>query len=133
MGPLDKFILSDDALKATADGFQLQFRSHWYRSLPLSCMQLKASINGNPIDEKNISIQANGNRYAISEMPGLDKEWLFITDAATLHIKYPEPINAGQQYEVAFNLDLFIPYILIGPQGNALLASSLVTKKLTCN
>ena len=133
MGPLDKFILPDNALGATDTGFTLQFHSHWYRSLPLSCMSCKAIIDGQTIDENNISIEANGNKHPFSEMPNLFKEWLFTTEAATLHIAGFQPLQKGMEYTVEFKLDLFIPYILVGKEGTPLLASSTVTKKLTCN
>ncbi|HEY6976159.1 MAG TPA: DUF6379 domain-containing protein [Chitinophagaceae bacterium] len=132
MGPLDKFILHDDALKATSAGFELQFHSHWYRSLPLSCMSCKTTIDGKTIDEKDVYVEANGNKYPLAEMHGLYNEWLFITDAATLHVNHP-PLQKGKEYKVEFKLDLFIPYIIVSAEGNTLLASSKVTKSLTCN
>lgn len=131
MGPLDKFILHDDALTATDTGFTLQFHSHWYRSLPLSCMACKASIDGRTVDENDMVIEANGNRHPFSEMPNLYNEWLFITDAATIHVNHT--LEKGKEYNIEFKLDLFIPYILVGKEGSPLLASSTVTKKLTCN
>src|SRR3954470_24965878 len=133
MGPLDKFILPNDALQGTDTGFTLQFHSHWYRSLPLSCMSCKATIDGQAIEENNILIEANGNKYPFSEMSSLYKEWLFITDAAILHVNGFSPLQKGKEYTVEFKLDLFIPYILVGKEGTPLLASSTVTKKLTCN
>jgi hypothetical protein len=131
MGPLDKFILRDDALKTTATGFELQFHSHWYRSLPLSCMNCKATIDGVRIDEKNIYVEANGNKYPFSDMTTLYNEWLFIQEAATLHVSH-EPLEKGKDYTVEFKLDLFIPYIIVSAEGNTLLSSTTVTKKLNC-
>lgn len=133
MGPLDKFILADDALQETDAGFTLQFRSHWYRSLPLSCMHCKAVIDGKTIDGSEMFIEANGNRYPFREMPNLYGEWLFINEAATLHINHSGWLEKGKAYTVEFKLDLFIPYILVGKDGTPLLASSTVTKTLTCN
>ncbi|MFV5703694.1 DUF6379 domain-containing protein [Flavobacterium sp. XS2P12] len=132
MGPLDNFILSEDALKATQSGFELQFRSHWYRSLPMSCMNIKAKINGKAILENEITVEVNGNKFPFSEVPNLEKEWLFITDAATLHVKNGETLIKGKTYEVEFDLGIFIPYVLVGAEGNPLLASSTVTKTLIC-
>jgi hypothetical protein len=132
MGPLDKFILHDDALKATPTGFELQFHSHWYRSLPLSCMQCKTTIDGKAIDEKNMHVEANGNKYPLSDIANLYNEWLFIKDAATLHVNH-QPLQKGNQYKIDFKLDLFIPYIIVDAAGNTLLASSTVTKSLICN
>ncbi len=132
MGPLDKFILPDDALAATETGFTLQFHSHWYRSLPLSCMSCKTMIDGQVMDENEVVIEANGSSYPVSEMPNLYNEWLFITEAATLHVNSSGAFQKGKEYTVQFTLDLFIPYILVGKEGTPLLASSTVTKKLTC-
>src|SRR6478609_2542028 len=101
MGPLDKFILCNDALKATATGFELQFHSHWYRSLPLSCMQCKTTIDGKAIDEKDIYVEANGNKYPLSNIATLYNEWLFIKEAATLHVHH-QPLQRGKEYTVAF-------------------------------
>lgn len=128
MGPLDKYILADDALKATPDGFSLQFKSHWYRSLPLSCMSVRATINGLAIDPATTTITANGNTYALTEMPELADEWLFILDSATLNVTLPDPPQVDSTYAVSFSLDLHIPYILVGAEGNPLLASTTVSK-----
>lgn len=132
MGPLDNFILSEDALKATQSGFELQFRSHWYRSLPMSCMNIKAKINGKAIPEKEITVAVNGNIFPYSQLANLENEWLFITDPATLLVKNGENLIKGNTYEVELDLGLFIPYVLVGAEGNPLLASSTVTKKLIC-
>jgi hypothetical protein len=96
-------------------------------------MDVTVTINGQPVDESDILIEANGNQYPVRQMPELDKEWLFITDAATLHVKNNQFLQKGKQYEVALNLELYIPYIIVGKDGSALLASSSVTKKLICN
>ena len=133
MGPLDKFILHENALQSTASGFTLQFHSHWYRSLPLSCMSCKAFIDGKAIEGDDLLIEANGNKYPLSEMSNLYKEWLFIKDAATLHANNFGTLLKGKEYKVEFQLDLFIPYIIVGKDGSALLASSSITKKLICN
>src|SRR3982750_2286539 len=106
MGPLDKFILPDDALQTTDAGFTLQFHSHWYRSLPLSCMNCKAAIDGHAIEETDMHIEANGNKYPFSKMADLYNEWLFITEPATLHINVPEPLIKGKEYTIDFKLDL---------------------------
>lgn len=132
MGPLDNFILSEDALKATQSGFELQFRSHWYRSLPMSCMNIKARINGKVIPENTITVTVNGSNYPLSEVPKLEKEWLFITDPATLRVKSEEVLIKGEVYNVELDLGIFIPYVLVGAEANPLLASSTVAKNLIC-
>lgn len=132
MGPLDKYVLTDDALTATPTGFALRFKSHWYRSLPLSCMEPALSIDGQAVDPARMTVEANGNTYPIADMPNLDREWLFIQEAATLHVQQPEPLDVAKTYAVALTLNLYIPYILVGAEGSPLLASSRVTKTLVC-
>jgi Domain of unknown function (DUF6379) len=133
MGPLDKYILKENALKATEQGFELQFQSHWYRSLPLSCMDFSVKINNELVENKAISITANGNRYTYSEMPELDNEWLFILEKATIEIPFSKPSKVGGRYEIEFKLDLYIPYILVGPESKPLMAGTVVKKTLICS
>jgi Domain of unknown function (DUF6379) len=132
MGPLDKYILSDDALEATETGFQLKFQSHWYRSLPLSCMDFNLKIDGKEIAKNDLKIKANGNKYGYEELPELDREWLFILDKGILQGQTGQIFEKGKAYDIELKYDLYIPYILVGPQANPLLASSIVHKNLIC-
>ena len=132
MGPLDKYILREDALKATTHGFQLQFQSHWYRSLPLSCMDFNLKIEGREVDKKQLKVQANGKVFSYDELRELDKEWLFILDRGALQVQWDNALEKGKAYEVEFKYDLYIPYVLVGPQADPLMASSVVHKKLIC-
>lgn len=131
MGPLDKYILRDDALEVTARGFRIKFQSHWYRSLPLSCMDFNLKVNGQEIDKNIFKINVNENEYDYDQLPELDKVWLFILDRGAIEV--PHRIEKGKEYDVEFKYDLYIPYILVGPQATPLLASSVVHKKLICN
>jgi hypothetical protein len=132
MGPLDKYILRENALKATEKGFELQFQSHWYRSLPLSCMDFSLKIDNELVENNCVSITANGNKYSYSEMPKLDNEWLFILEKATIEIPFSKSSKSGEKYEIEFNLDLYIPYILVGPESKPLMAGTVVKKTLIC-
>jgi hypothetical protein len=132
MGPLDKYILRENALKATEKGFELQFQSHWYRSLPLSCMEFSLKIDNELVENNCVSITANGNKYSYSEMPKLDNEWLFILEKATIEIPFSKSLKSGEKYEIEFNLDLYIPYILVGPESKPLMAGTVVKKTLIC-
>jgi hypothetical protein len=132
MGPLDKYILREDALSRTDKGIQLRFQSHWYRALPLSCMDFTLKVNGQLIDDKNVEIEINGNRFPKENMIDLKDQWLFILDRATVHVPMKLPPQKGDTCEIEFKLDLYIPYILIGPKANPLLAGTLVNKKIVC-
>jgi hypothetical protein len=132
MGPLDRYILDDDALSAAPSGANsLQFHSHWYRSLPASCMVFQLKINGKIIEHDSITFEINDKQYPAAQIPTLHDEWLYILDAATLHLKNAS-VKQGEPCLVEFELGLFIPYILVGAEGKPLLASTRVTKTLIC-
>lgn len=132
MGPLDKYILKEDALLASPTGFKLRFQTHWYRSLPLSCMDFRVKINGEAIDSNVVTIEVDGEQYAYADLAELDKVWLFTLDRATLHVPYPKVLTKGEAYTIEFNLDLYPPYILVGPEAKPLLAGTVVQKTLLC-
>lgn len=133
MGPLDKYILADDALSPAPDGCQLQIRSHWYRSLPLSSIGiLTVKIDGVDVPPENIMFEINGRQHTLSALPTLYEEWWFILDAATLHIQSPAKFATGTSHEIMIELGLLLPYILVGPGAEPLLSSSRVTKTLLC-
>jgi hypothetical protein len=132
MGPLDKYILKEDALTASENGCQLKFQSHWYRSLPLSCMDFNLKIDGQEIDKNHFKIKVNDKKFSYDELPELDKEWLFILDRGILEVQTAKPLEKGKTYNIEFKYDLFIPYILVGPQANPLMASSVIHKDFIC-
>lgn len=132
MGPLDKYILGEDALKATDSGFELAFQSHWYRSLPLSCMDFALKIEGQEVDKKQLKIKVNDKEFGYDELTELDQEWLFILDKGALKAPWSNDLQKGKAYDVELKYDLYIPYILVGPEANPLMASSVVHKKLIC-
>jgi hypothetical protein len=135
MGPLDKFILADDAMEATASGFNLKLRSHWYRSLPLSSLgKLAVRINGKIIPHTQMKIELDGENYSLDQIPGLYKTYWFILDPLVMHvIDDTLHLTKGDRYEVEVEMGLLIPYVLTGKEEQPLLASSVVSKNLICN
>ena len=132
MGPLDKFILADDALTVTAEGFALQIRSHWYRSLPLSSVNiLTVNIDGEDVSPENISFAVNDKIHPLTSLSSLHDEWWFILDAATLQIQSAIKFAAGTSHEVMLELGFLLPYILVGPNSEPLLSLSRVQKTFT--
>jgi hypothetical protein len=133
MGPLDKDVVRDDALRATAEGLELALHQHWYRSLPLSSVGvLDIQIDDEPVTDP--VIEANGRTFSFAELAEQPDEWWFVTDAITVRIPQ-EGAKPGDEHRVRVDLGLLIPYLLIGPpdQRKPLLASSLSDKTLTCS
>ena len=134
MGPLDKDVVRDDALRATADGCALEIHSHWYRALPLTSLAVvDLSIDGEPVDNSSVTVEANGKTFSFAELERLDDEWWFTTDAVTIHVPR-DGVAAGTPHRVELDLGLSIPYLIIrrGDERQALLASSRTDKTVVC-
>jgi Domain of unknown function (DUF6379) len=126
VGPLDKDVVRDDALFATADGFALEIHSHWYRALPLTSLAVvDLSIDGERVDPAALTVEANGKTYPFDQLEDRYDDWWFTTDAVTLHIpRANAPANGSHRIEL--DLGLSIPYLIVGrgEDRKPLLASS---------
>ena len=134
MGPLDKDVVRDDALRAADDGCALEIHSHWYRALPLTSLAVvDLAIDGEPVDHASITVEANGKTFPFAQLERLDDEWWFTTDAVTLHVPR-EGIDAGITHRVELDLGLSIPYLIVrrGGERQPLLASSRTDKTVVC-
>lgn len=132
MGPLDKFMLDEHSLAASDEGFTLDIRSHWYRSLPLSCVgPLNVSVDGAEIPADKIMLHVNEKDFAPEGLASLTDEWWFILDRLRLKADGTKLIR-GRRYRVSVQLGLFIPYILVGPNAEPVLTTSRAEKELVC-
>jgi hypothetical protein len=119
-----------DVLRITGDGFELDIRIPWYRSLPLSSVQtIEVTVDGKSIAPESIHFELYGERLALNELPNLFTTWWFILDPATLHIASDSPLQPGERYTVELDLGFKIPYMMIGP--NAFVQLNQVRKTLT--
>jgi len=134
MGPMDKDVVRDDALHATSDGFALDIRSHWYRSLPLtSLVGLDLTVDGEKVPEDDMTVGVNGQEFTVAQLADGYDEWWYVLDPIALHVRKPG-FDCAQPHDIEFGLGLSIPYILIGPPDarQPLLAASHCSRTLTC-
>jgi len=134
MGPMDKDVVRDDALHATGDGFALDIRSHWYRSLPLTSLAvLDLSVDGEKVPDEDITVGVNGQEFSVAQLADGYDEWWYVLDPIALHVRKPG-FDCAQPHDIEFVLGLSIPYILIGPPDarQPLLAASHSSRTLTC-
>lgn len=135
MGPLDKDVVRPNGLKAAGDKLELELRSHWYRSLPLSSLAVvDIAIDDQPVAAEKLSFRYEGKRYTFNELPDQFNEWWYITDPITIEIPHADA-RAGTEHKVHVDLGLSIPYIIVGPPQakTPLLAASVTDKTLVCN
>lgn len=132
MGPLDKDVVRDNALRATADGFALDIRSHWYRTLPLTSLAvLDLAVDGEKVPEDDMTIAVNGKTFTVPQLADGYDEWWYVLDPFELRVRKPG-FDPHQPHHVEFELGLSIPYILVGPARQPLLAASHSSRTLTC-
>jgi len=135
MGPSDKYMLADDSLQSTKSGFDVKVFSHWYRSLPVSSIgTLQLKIDGVKIATDDLTIEIEGKKFGLSQLPELYTLWWFILDPAIMHFESSSlQLKKGQRYQVELEMGLLIPYVLTGKEEKPLLASSSLSKELICN
>jgi Domain of unknown function (DUF6379) len=136
MGPLDKDVVRDDALRATGDGLALEIHSHWYRALPLTSLAVvDLTLDGERVDTRELKVEANGKAFDFEELEQRWDEWWFTTDAVTLRVPSRDAAP-GSSHRVELDLGLLIPYLIVrrgDGDGEPLLASSHTDKTLVCN
>ena len=109
-------LVDDNSLKATNNGYQLQVRLDWYRSLPLSCVeQVRLSLDGEQVDAQAITFGINGGEYRLDELAALTDQVWFVLDSATIRVEQPGQVTSGKSYTIEAEMALRAPYIAIGP------------------
>jgi len=103
-------ILTNDGLRRTAAGFDLDIRVPWYRALPLSTVEIaELTVDGETIDNKLITFEVNGKLFTTADLINHPEEWWFVLDSAYLHVNHP--LKPGAEHDVALTVGLFPPYI----------------------
>ena len=109
--PFEKRLISDNGLTAEAGGFGVDIRLPWYRSLPLSVVELKLlKLDGEAVPAERVSLELNGKRFALKDLADRPDEWWYVQDSAWLHVDQPG-LAAGSEHEVEVTLAVYPPYI----------------------
>ena len=104
-------VISDHGLSAAAAGYKIDIRLPWYRSLPLSTVEVgEVTFDGKAVDPAKIRFELEGRSYALSDMPELTEKVWFVLDSAFLNIEGPA-LPADSEHSVSVTLNLYPPYI----------------------
>lgn len=104
--------LRDDALRRTADGFELHLSLPWIRSLPVASLrELTVTVDGEPVDD--LRARLGGDLIDVGGLAGRS-EWWYIQDR--LPLVAARQLDAGA-HEVAVTFGLAVPYLAAGPDG----------------
>jgi hypothetical protein len=109
--PQTSRIIGDSGLHSHPHGFRLDLRLPWYRSLPLSTVEIgEVSFDGQRIDPSKIQFELEGKSFALSAMPDLvDRVW-YVLDSAFLRVD-AAAVKPGTDHDVSVTLTLYPPYI----------------------
>ena len=106
----DVLITPQDS-RLTAEGLALDVRLPWYRSLPLSVvMPSELLVDGQAVSLDGATVEHEGRRYPLAELPEQTGAWWFVQDSVTLHVPLAAAPAAGE-HTVVLTLHLFPPYI----------------------
>lgn len=104
-------VIEDNGLRATIEGFTLKVRLPWYRSLPLSTVDVVSlSVDREAIPAAFIRFALNGGEWSVREMPRLTDQFWFVIDSGTLHVTR-HPLERGTDHDIEVVLALYPPYI----------------------
>ncbi len=106
----DYLITPEDSL-VTPEGLVLDLRLPWYRSLPLSVlMPTQLLVDGRPLSLDGATVEYEGRRYTLAELPEQTGTVWFIQDSVLLRVPTPQPLGSGPHH-VVVTLNLYPPYI----------------------
>ena len=104
-------VISENGLRATPTGFSIDIRLPWYRSLPLSTLEVAAvSIDGRSVDAAQVRFELEGESWPLTALPDLVSKVWYVLDSAWLIVE-STPLKAGSEHEVSVTLNLYPPYI----------------------
>ena len=104
-------VISENGLRATPGGFKVDIRLPWYRSLPLSTIEVaEVRIDGCTVDPAQVRFELEGESYPLSALPDLVSKVWYVLDSAWLVVE-SAALQAGSEHDVGVTLNLYPPYI----------------------
>ncbi|HEX4211081.1 MAG TPA: DUF6379 domain-containing protein [Candidatus Binataceae bacterium] len=109
--PAASRVIGSDGIVATSTGLRVDIRLPWYRSLPLSTVEVgEVRISGNIIDPAKVVFELEGKRFALGELADQVSAVWYVLDSAYLDIT-AGPWKVGDELELSVSLILYPPYI----------------------
>jgi hypothetical protein len=108
--PAASRVLGAEGIVATATGLRIDIRLPWYRSLPLSTIEVgEVIIAGKHIDPPKIVFELENKRFALDDLANQINLVWYVLDSAYLDIT--GAWRVGDALEVSVTLILYPPYI----------------------
>jgi hypothetical protein len=102
---------AQNGLRATPRGAEIDIRLPWYRSLPVSVVEVGSlKVDDREVAANDIRFEVNGKSFTLSELPAHAGEFWFVLDSAVLRL--PETrLQPGTDHDVELQLNLYPPYV----------------------
>lgn len=107
--PLDR-VIGESGLVRAPGGYRLDIRLPWYRSLPLSTVDVGGlELDGQPVSPERIRFELEGKTYALADLEAQTQHVWYVLDSAFLWIEAPDASDGD--HRVAVTVTVFPPYI----------------------
>ena len=105
------FLDEKHGLRATARGAEIDVRLPWYRSLPVSVIEVASlALDGSQVPANDIRFEINGKSFALDELAAQTSEFWFVLDSAVLRLPQVR-LQPGSDHEVELQLNVRPPYV----------------------
>lgn len=102
---------AERGLRATPTGAEIDVRLPWYRSLPVSVVEVGSlSVDGKAIPSSDIRFEVNGKSFELGELPAHPGEFWFVLDSSVLRVPALH-VQPGTDHDVELQLNLYPPYV----------------------
>lgn len=104
-------VVSNDGLKMLAKGCSVAIRVPWYRSLPVSVVEVvEIEVNGVVVPLDDVQFCIEGEMIPLNELETHTEEVWYVLDDAYL-IAPSITVSRGVEYQIAVTLAIYPPYI----------------------
>jgi hypothetical protein len=106
-----QFLDEKRGLRATPRGAEIDVRLPWYRSLPVSVIEVASlALDGKPVPPEDVRFEINGKSFGLGELASQTSEFWFVLDSAVLRLPNVR-LQPGSDHDVELQLNVYPPYV----------------------
>lgn len=102
---------AERGLRSTPNGAEIDVRLPWYRSLPVSVVEVGSlKVDDDDVASSDIRFEINGKSFGLHELPARFDDVWFVLDSAVLRLSEVH-LKPGTDHDVELQLNLYPPYV----------------------
>jgi Domain of unknown function (DUF6379) len=106
----EKYVIVDNSLRSTSEGWAVDLRIPYYRGLGLSMVSLQIELNGQRITPDQMTVELPGRSYPLTELPGIVEDRWGFGETLTVKVREGSVLKPGA-YEVGVTVGLRVSYL----------------------